>query len=132
MVFADTMLMADGAAGVDNGSAGRLFYGFPGLQRCLRPVIQAEKKGGINTGAGRINVRKMSKHMDPLVPDSQSVCDGFFYGVHGGGYFIPGDGRFQSVHSIAQIPERVSQVSGSETVLSQALPMAFPTAMPLF
>ena len=56
VVFTDTMLMTDGAAGVDNGLAGRLFYGFPGFQGCLGPFKETEKKGGINTGSGWVDV----------------------------------------------------------------------------
>ena len=116
MILTDTVLMADGAAVVHDQFGGAGFERLPARECFLVAVAHPEHVGGVNAAALAVEVGEVGEHMGVLVLVFQPVTQAGLDQTQQIVDVVPVSGRFQSVDSIAHLPEGLSQIGHGKTL----------------
>jgi hypothetical protein len=74
VVDADAVLVADRAAGGDDGLAGAALEALPAGKRLLGVGAVAEEVGGVDAAAVAVEVREVGEDVDPLASAARASC----------------------------------------------------------
>ena len=121
MVATDTMLMADGAAVVGDGSASRLLELAPARQGLAVAAAGAEHVGGVDARTLAVDVRQVGEHVHALALLAQAVAQAVFNFVQQIVDVTPVGGSFQGVHCVTGRPQAMAQVGKTKAVLRPLL-----------